>query len=78
MAEERTKVHSLEVIMFIALCTYLSGGDGFYDMEDYAKARQNWLRKRIGMQSIPSHDTLNRVFQALSGHFPKLLWRMPY
>ncbi|MDR1124511.1 MAG: transposase family protein, partial [Deltaproteobacteria bacterium] len=31
---ERTKVHNLEVIMFIALCTYLSGGDGFYDMED--------------------------------------------
>ncbi len=52
MAEERTKVHSLEVIMFIALCTYLSGGDGFYDMEDYAKARQNWLRKRIGMQAM--------------------------
>ena len=29
---ERTKVHSLEVIMFIALCTYLSGGEGFYAM----------------------------------------------
>jgi predicted transposase YbfD/YdcC len=63
---ERTKVHSLEVIMFIALCTYLSGGDGFYDMEDYAQARQDWLREHIGMQSVPSHDTFNRVFQAIS------------
>lgn len=63
---ERTKVHSLEVIMFIALCTYLSGGDGFYDMEDYAQARQDWLRERIGMRSVPSHDTFNRVFQAIS------------
>lgn len=63
---ERTKVHSLEVILFIALCTYLSGGDGFYDMEDYAHARQEWLRKHIGMRDIPSHDTFNRVFQAIS------------
>ena len=62
---ERTKVHSFEVIMFIALCTYLSGGDGFYDMEDYAQARQEWLRKHIGMRDIPSHDTFNHVFQAI-------------
>lgn len=63
---ERTKVHSLEVIMFIALCAYLSGAEGFYDMEDYAQARQDWLREHIGMQSVPSHDTFNRVFQAIS------------
>lgn len=63
---ERTKVHSLEVIMFVALCTYLSGGEGFYDMEAYAEARKDWLRDTIGMQSVPSHDTFNRVFQAIS------------
>lgn len=63
---ERTKVHSLEVIMFIALCAYLSGAEGFYDMEDYAHARQEWLRDHIGMHSVPSHDTFNRVFQAIS------------
>ena len=63
---ERTKVHSLEVILFISLCSYLSGAEGFYDMEDYAHAKQEWLRKHIGMQSVPSHDTFNRVFQAIS------------
>lgn len=63
---ERTKIHSLEVIMFIALCAYLSGAEGFYDMEDYAQAREDWLREHIGMQSVPSHDTFNRVFQAIS------------
>jgi len=66
---ERTKVHSLEVIMFIALCTYLSGGEGFYDMEAYAPARKDWLRKTVGMQSVPSHDTFNRVFQAISPEY---------
>jgi predicted transposase YbfD/YdcC len=63
---ERAKVHSLEIIMFIALCTYLSGGEGFYDMESYAEARQDWLRATVGMHSVPSHDTFNRVFQAIS------------
>lgn len=63
---ERTKVHSLEVIMFIALCTYLSGGESFYDMHGYAKARESWLRETVGLQSVPSHDTFNRVFQAIS------------
>lgn len=63
---ERTKVHSLEVIMFIALCTYLSGGEGFYDMAAYAEVRKEWLREAVGMQSVPSHDTFNRVFQAIS------------
>ena len=66
---ERTKVHSLEVIMFIALCTYLSGGEGFYDMAGYAEARKDWLRETVGMQSVPSHDTFNRVFQAISPEY---------
>lgn len=71
---ERTKVHSLEILMFIALCTYLSGGEGFYDMESYAEAREDWLRATVGMQSIPSHDTFNRIFQAISPrHFGECL-----
>ena len=71
---ERTKVHSLEVIMFIALCTYLSGGEGYYEMEAYATARRDWLRDTVGMQSVPSHDTFNRVFQAISPeHFGECL-----
>jgi predicted transposase YbfD/YdcC len=63
---ERTKLHSLEIIMFIALCTYLSGGESFNDMEAYAEAREDWLRATVGMQSVPSHDTFNRVFQVIS------------
>lgn len=63
---ERTKVHSLEILMFIALCTYLSGGEGYYGMAAYATARKDWLRANVGMQSVPSHDTFNRIFQAIS------------
>lgn len=71
---ERTKVHSLEVIMFIALCTYLSGGEGYYEMAAYATAKKDWLRTTVGMQSVPSHDTFNRVFQAIPPeHFGECL-----
>jgi predicted transposase YbfD/YdcC len=52
--------------MFIALCTYLSGGAGFYEMETYARAQYEWLREKLGMEAVPSHDTFNRVFQAIS------------
>jgi predicted transposase YbfD/YdcC len=71
---ERTKRHKLEIIMFIALCTYLSGGEGFYAMAAYAQARKNWLRDTVEMESVPSHDTFNRVFQAISPeHFGNCL-----
>ena len=39
----KDKGHSLEVIMLIALCTYLSGGSGFYDMETFGKSFQGML-----------------------------------
>lgn len=71
---ERSKIHSLEVILFIALCSTLTGGQSFYDMEDFADAREDWLKEHIGMVSVPSHDTFNRVFQAISpAHFGECL-----
>ena len=71
---ERTKAHRLEVLMFIALCSCLSGGKGSDAMEDYARARKAWLAKRIGMRSVPSHDTFNRLFQCLDpGCFARCL-----
>ncbi len=63
---ERTKVHSLEIIMFIALCSSITGGQSFYDMQLFAESREDWLKETVGMVSVPSHDTFNRVFQAIS------------
>lgn len=71
---ERTKIHSLEVLMFIALATFVTGGQSFYDMEWFAESRQEWLKENIGMTSVPSHDTFNRLFQAISPeHFGECL-----
>ena len=46
---ERKKARRLEVLMFIALCSCLSGGKGFNAMEDYARARKAWLKRRINV-----------------------------
>jgi hypothetical protein len=52
--------------LVIALCTILVGGDSFYDMEEFAEVRLSWLKTFLRLRNgAPSHDTFNRVFQAL-------------
>jgi len=65
---DRTKDHDLVDILVIALCTILCGGDSFYDMEEFGQVRQDWLKGFLRLRNgAPSHDTSNRVFQALDG-----------
>src|SRR3954468_2965935 len=63
---DRTKEHELTDILVIALCTILVGGESFYDMEEFAQVRLDWLKTFLSLPNgAPSHDTFNRVFQAL-------------
>ena len=63
---DRSKEHDLVDILVIALCTILVGGDSFYDMEEFAQVRLDWLKTFLRLHhGAPSHDTFNRVFQAL-------------
>ena len=63
---ERTREHELGDLLAIAVCTLLVGGESFYDMEDFGHAREDWLRTFLRLPGgIPSHDTFNRLFQAL-------------
>jgi len=64
--DKRTPDHLLMDILVIGLCTLLSGGETFNDMEDFGKAKESWLRRFLKLPyGIPSHDTFNRVFSAL-------------
>lgn len=66
MRVERSKRHKLIDILFIALCTILSGGEGFEDMILFAAHREDWLRKYIELpHGIPSYATFRRVFLVL-------------
>ena len=62
----RTRRHLLPDILLIAIASILSGASGWDDMERYGKAKRDWLRSFFALpHGIPSHDTFNRVFQAL-------------
>jgi predicted transposase YbfD/YdcC len=64
---ERTKKHSLLDILVIALCTLLTGGEGFQDMELLGKSKRQWLQSFLALpHGIPSHDTFGRVFARLN------------
>ena len=63
---KRTRVHNLVDILVIGLCSMLTGGEGFSDMEVFGKAKYEWLKTFLELpQGIPSHDTFNRVFSAI-------------
>jgi DDE_Tnp_1-associated len=64
---ERTKKHPLLDILVIAVCTLLTGGEGFQDMELFGKSKQAWLQTFLALpHGIPSHDTFGRVFARLN------------
>jgi predicted transposase YbfD/YdcC len=63
---ERTKAHSLEDIIVIAILSVLCGADTWNDMEEFGHAKESWLRSFLKLcGGIPSHDTFNRVFSLL-------------
>jgi predicted transposase YbfD/YdcC len=63
----RTKKHNLLDILVIAVCTLLTGGEGFQAMELFGKSKQAWLQTFLTLpQGISSHDTFGRVFARLN------------
>ncbi|MEI7597671.1 MAG: ISAs1 family transposase [Bacteroidota bacterium] len=75
---ERTKLHHIDDILFIAIASVLSGVETWNEMEDYGIMKKDWLETFLKLpHGIPSHDTFNRFFSALdSDEFESrfLLW----
>lgn len=62
----RTRLHSLNSLLGIALCAVLCGADSWVEIEEYGKAKQDWLRQWLDLpHGIPSHDTFARLFARL-------------
>jgi predicted transposase YbfD/YdcC len=60
---ERTKQHRLRDIIIIAICGVICGADGWVGIEEFGKAKQDWLTDLLKLPNgIPSHDTFGRVF----------------
>jgi len=64
---ERTTKHLLLDILVIAVCTLLTGGEGFQDRELFGNSKRVWLQTFLALpHGIPSHDTFGRVFARLN------------
>ena len=56
--------HKILDIIVIAVTAILCGMDTWNEIEDWAKSKREWLGSFLELPGgIPSHDTINRVFQ---------------
>lgn len=59
--------HLLLNILTIVLCAVISGSEDFYDIEEYAESKREFLETFLDFPSdMPSHDTINRVISRIS------------
>lgn len=64
---DRTKDHPLVNIIVIAICAVICGADTWVDIENFGKAKQDWLGQFLDLTNgIPAHDTFGRVFGLLN------------
>jgi hypothetical protein len=60
------KSHRFLDILFLTLCGVICGMDDWEAVEEWGKARLDWLRQFLPLENgIPSHDTLGRAFAVL-------------
>ncbi len=60
------KLHLLLDIVVIAICAAICGADNWVDVENFGKAKHDWLKQFLKLpHGIPSHDTFGRVFALL-------------
>jgi predicted transposase YbfD/YdcC len=70
---ERRKLHSLLDIIILSILAVLSGAESYDSIEMFGKHNFLFLKQFLKLKNgIPSHDTINRVFQMLN---PRLFER---
>lgn len=58
--------HSLEDIVLLAIFAVISNAQSWTEIEAFGQAKQDWLKQYLRLENgIPSHDTIQRVFQVL-------------
>ncbi len=63
---ERCRKHELLDILFLSISAILCGADGWEEIEDFGRAKLDWLRRYFPYtEGIPKHDTIARVLSRL-------------
>ena len=64
---ERSRVHSLESILFLCLCAVICGANDVVTIARFGNARRAFLEQFVDFAAgIPSHDTIGRVLAKLN------------
>lgn len=64
---ERSKLHSLTEILFIAIAGTIAGAEGWRELEAFARVKRPWLARYLTLpHGVPSDDTFRRVISKLS------------
>ena len=63
---ERNKLYPLPEILLLVVCAVLSGAEGWEAIEEFGKAKLDWLRKFAPfIHGVPSHDCIAYVVSRL-------------
>jgi predicted transposase YbfD/YdcC len=63
---DRTRLRGLLDLVAIAIYAVVAGADSWDDIEDFGKAKHDWLKTFLDLTNgIPSHDTFRRLFERL-------------
>ena len=65
----RKRLHNLLDIVVIAICGVVAGCDTWGQIALYGKRHQDWFKRFLRLANgVPSHDTIERVFDRLEPH----------
>ena len=60
-------MHPIEEILFTTLCAVICGAEGWEDIEEFGKAKEEWLKTYLAYENgIPSDDTFRRFFRRIN------------
>ena len=63
---ERNRDYTMSEILLVTLCAVIYGAEGWQDVEDFGKAKIDYLRQFLPYKNgIPSDDTYRRFFRAI-------------
>ena len=63
---DRTRHHSLQDILTIAITAIVCGADGWVQVAEFGRCKREWFQTFLDLPNgIPSHDTFGRVFAML-------------
>ncbi len=64
---DRYKLHKFSDLLFITICATICGADGWEDIEQFAHAKQDWLKRYLELPNgLPSDDTFRRVISRIN------------